>query len=74
MPVKIQYIILFNTGKYWGGQRNFVRQWFKSHMYSSKKMAERAAKHVMNRRITWYNNTELKSFEILEVNLFLIGK
>lgn len=65
------FIILYNTGKYWGGNKHFVKNWWQAQLYSSNKTAARHAKYIMDRRIKWYNNTELESFEILEVELIL---
>ena len=63
---KTQFIIRFNTNKYWGGFRSFVKHWYQAHPYTSKVNAIKAAKHVILRRRQWYNNTELLGFEIIE--------
>jgi hypothetical protein len=73
MKPKQLFIIKYNTGKYWGGFRSFVKNWYQAQLYSSRKTAERQAKYVMDRRIKWYGNTELQSFEILELELFYKG-
>ena len=71
MKEKKVFIIRYNTGKYWGGYKSFTTNWWQAYVYSSKKTAERQAKYIMDRRIKWYGNTELESFEILEVTLIL---
>lgn len=72
MPnVKTLYIVRFNTGKYWGGMRSFVRNWYQAHMYSTAKIASTMAKQVISRRRTWYDNLELESFEVIQVNMSL---
>ena len=69
---KIQYIILFNTGKYWGGNKTFVQHWWQAHSYSTLKGAIRQAKHVILRRRIWYNNVELLSFSIVKKESVLL--
>ena len=73
MKDRKQFIILFNTGKYWGGHRGFVKLWYKAHAYSNPGSAKRAAKHTISRKRAWYGDTETVSFKILEVT-FTLGE
>lgn len=67
--MKKLFIILFNTGKYWGGHRGMQKHWYKAHAYATLGAAKRAAKHTISRKRQWYDDTELKSFVILEITL-----
>lgn len=57
------YVIQFNNGSFWCGYNNYGPQLRKARIYTSYKMANEVGEDCLERL------KELKSFEILEVEL-----
>ena len=57
------YVIQFDNGSFWCGYNHYGPQLRKARIYTSHKMANDAGEHCLERL------KEIKSFEILEVEL-----